>query len=324
MAAERGADRGTVALTGATGFIGGAVLRRLTASGWRVRALYRSRRGRILPRASGIDWVAGDLDDDCALARLVAGADAVIHCAGAVRGARRADFARVNVAGTRHVVDAAARGAPAARFLLLSSLAAREPDLSDYAWSKRRGEEALQAGAGALRWTILRPPAVYGPGDREMLPLFRGMARGFATVPGRGVGRVSLLYVEDLASAILAWLAGDVDPGQAYELDDGAAGGYGWDELLGIAARVLRGGAAIRKLPMPVWLLRCVAAGNLGAARVLGYPPMLTPGKVRELMHQDWVADGGPFGRATGWHPAWPLARGLAVTLASDRSARRH
>ena len=89
---------------------------------------------------------------------------------------------------------------PAPRFLLMSSLAARMPQLSDYAASKRRGELAVEAAPENLRWTVLRPPAVYGPGDRELLPLFRWVARGIAPLPAGGGGRFSLLYVDDLAT----------------------------------------------------------------------------------------------------------------------------
>jgi nucleoside-diphosphate-sugar epimerase len=306
------ARRPVVAMTGATGFIGTALRARLAASGYRVRALYRPRRGRALESAPNLEWVPGELADPAALATLLAGAGAVVHCAGAVRGARRADFDRVNEEGVRHVALAAAREPGCRRFLLLSSLAAREPQLSDYAGSKRRGELALAANAGRLGWTVLRPPAVYGPGDREMLPLFRNMARGLAPVPGDGRQRFSLLHVADLACAVAAWLAADGDRGETYELDDGREGGYDWDTMLAIAASVLRAGAPIRRVPVPVPLLRLAGGVNLAAARLLGYAPMLTPGKVREITHPDWVCDGSAFARATGWQPSFEFERGLA------------
>lgn len=316
--------RRVIALTGGTGFIGSAVLRRLVESNWQVRALYRPRGRRTLPQSAHVEWLAGELHDEAILAQLVAGVDAVIHCAGAVRGASCADFDRVNEDGVRRVVEATARESPSARFLLLSSLAAREPGLSDYAGSKRRGEGALRSSAGNLRWTVLRPPAVYGPGDREMRPLFQGMARGLALVPEPARGRLSLLYVDDLTSAVVCWLSANAGFGEVFELDDGNVGGYDWADLLRIAADVLRDGVAVRKVPAPVWVLRFIASINVGAARVLRYAPMLTPGKVRELTHQDWVANGEAFARATGWSPVFSFRQGLARTFGRDPFAQGH
>ncbi|HVI56220.1 MAG TPA: NAD-dependent epimerase/dehydratase family protein [Luteibacter sp.] len=304
-----------VALTGATGFIGTALRERLLAAGYRVRALYRPRPGRVLEDTGNLAWIAGDLADRAALATLVKGADAFVHCAGSVRGARRADFDRINEQGVIDTVRAADAAPDCRRYLLISSLAAREPQLSDYAGSKWRGERALENNAGQLAWAALRPPAVYGPGDREMLPLFQGMRRGLAPIPGDGRGRFSLIHVTDLASAVLAWLASEGDSGKTYELDDGHENGYDWDTVLAIASRVLRGNAPIRRLAIPTSLLRIVGGVNLAAARVFGYAPMLTLGKVREVTHADWVSDSRAFELATGWRPAFGFERGLADTL---------
>ena len=194
----------------------------------------------------------------------------------------------------------------------MSSLAARMPQLSAYAASKRNGELAVEAAPANLRWTVLRPPAVYGPGDRELAPLFRWVARGVAPLPAGSTGRFSLLYVDDLASAVLRWLEVEGGHGRTYELDDGHPGGYDWDTVLAVAARVLRGGATVRRLPIPLALLRFAAGVNLVAAGVGGYDPMLTPGKVREITHPDWLCDSHDFTSATGWQAAVRLEDGLA------------
>lgn len=301
-----------VALTGATGFIGTALLKQLTNAGWRVRALYRPKNGRVPSILSGVEWFAGDLQDDDALNALVAGTHAVIHCAGAVRGASRADFDQVNEVGALRVAQAAARQALMPRFLLISSLAARMPELSHYAGSKWRGESAVKSVAENLRWTVLRPPAVYGPGDRELLPLFRSMANGFAPLPAGANGRFSMIYVEDLVSAIVHWLATDNGDGQTFELDDGRADGYDWNTVLDIGGRVLRGGNPIRRIPIPISFLNFVARINLTASQLFRYAPMLTPGKVREITHTDWLCNNHEITRVTGWQPAFRLEQGLA------------
>jgi 2-alkyl-3-oxoalkanoate reductase len=308
-----GSSHAVIALTGAGGFIGSALREALTAAGYHVRALYRPRLGRVMQNSPALTWIAGDVNDSDALAALIQGAEAVVHCAGAVRGARRSDFDRVNENGVLVALEAANRASGCRRFLLLSSLAAREPQLSDYAGSKRRGESALETNAGHLDWVVLRPPAVYGPGDREMLPLFQSMARGLAAIPGTGNGRFSLIYVADVASAVLAWLNTAAVSGNTYTLDDGHEG-YDWDTVLATASRVLRNNAPIRRLRIPVPLLRLIGGANLAAARVFGYAPMLTPGKVREVTHADWSCDGRAFAQATGWRPAFDFERGLAST----------
>jgi nucleoside-diphosphate-sugar epimerase len=306
-----------IALTGATGFIGSAVARQIDRAGWQVRALVRPQSNRKRQDGIKAQWIEGDLEDAESLRRLVRGASAVVHCAGAVRGATQNDFNRVNVDGVARLVNVATKAKTVPRFLLMSSLAAREPQLSPYATSKRLGEKALSQGAGEMPWAALRPSAVYGPGDREMLPLFRSMDRGVAPVLGSEGARFSLLYVEDLAAAIRRWLDSEIAAARQFELDDGHPQGYTWETVIDTAAR-LRGGPIVR-LHIPVLVPQLLAVLNLMAARVIGYAPMLTPGKVRELRHPDWVCDNALFFGETGWTPKIPLEQGLRRTLRQDK-----
>lgn len=304
-----------IALTGATGFVGTHILLHLTRAGWPVRALFRPRQGRVPPEIPGVEWVAGAMDDEAALNVLLKDTRAVIHCAGAVRGASRLDFDRVNEEGARRIAQIAASQATPPRLLLISSLAAREPGLSHYAGSKSRGETAIKTVSENLRWTIFRPPAVFGPGDSELLPLFQSMAKGIAPLPSGGGRRFSLIYIDDLAAAAVRWLVADAGFGATFELDDGRAGGYDWDLVLGIAGRVLRAGSVVRRVPIPVALLNCAAVINLGASRILRYAPMLTPGKVREITHHDWLCDNKLISGALDWHPQFGFEQGLARTF---------
>jgi nucleoside-diphosphate-sugar epimerase len=312
----------TLAITGATGFIGAALLRKLAGHGWRVRALYRTRTGAMpgIRTDNDMQWIQGSLDDSESVARLVQGAEAVIHCAGAVRGASQEQFDRVNVAGVARLARAARHSRPMPRFLLISSLAAREPQLSFYAASKRGGEEVLRSTAQGMPWCVLRPPAVYGPGDREMRPLLKAMQRGVAPVLGRTVARFSLIYVDDLADAvrhIVDWPTWEAGP---FELHDGHTGGYSWHEVIDTVARIVR--RPVRILRVPRAVLNAAASANQTGARLMGYLPMLTPGKVRELTHPDWVCNDAPFRGATGWRPSVALEDGLRMTLASFHDAR--
>ena len=289
------------------------LISQLTAAGWRVKALVRPASAHLLPEISGLEAVVGSLQDRESLQRLLQDAYAVVHCAGAVRGATAADFNAVNVAGVEQLVRAALSLPSRPRFLSLSSLAARAPELSHYASSKRQGEHALASMAGDMEWVALRPPAVYGPGDKELLPLFQWMARGIAPVPGQADARVSLLYVADLGAAVLQWLDSAECPSGIYELNDTQAGGYSWDEIIDRVS-TLRCRRIIR-LGLPALLLRSIAAVNVSAARLFGYAPMLSPGKVRELRHPDWVGDNTALTAAIGWEPAFSLEDGLKLTM---------
>ena len=303
----------TLALTGATGFVGSALLRRLRSSGWSVRALCRSEPSAKRPGGDRLEWVRGSLEDIDSLRALVRGAAAVVHCAGAIRGATAADFNRTNVDGTARLVDAARAQRPGMRFLLVSSLAARAPGLSHYARSKRLGEEAVSAGAGDMPWTALRPPAVYGPGDRETLPLVRCMRLGIAPVLGGPQARFSLVYVEDLADAVRHLLEVPHWRPEPFEIHDGQPGGYSWDELVVTVGRIV--GRRVHPVRIPTVLLRVAAAVNLAVAARCGGRPMLTPGKVRELTHLDWVCDDAALRAATGWRPTTLLEPGMRNTL---------
>ena len=307
----------TLAITGATGFIGAALLHELTGRGDRIRALFRARPGTPANGASRteVEWVRGSLADTDSLERLTRGVEAVIHCAGAVRGATQAQFDRVNLEGVAQLAEAARRAHPLPRFLLISSLAAREPQLSLYAASKRGGEEALRAAGQGMEWSVLRPPAVYGPGDREMRPLLKAMQRGIAPMLGRREARFSMIFVADLAGAVRHLLDQPKwEPGP-FELHDGHTGGYAWRDVITTFARVSR--RPVRPVPVPAAALKAAAAANQVFARLLGYAPMLTPGKVRELTHPDWVCEDAPFRKATGWVPRVSLEEGLRRTLES-------
>lgn len=290
----------TVALTGATGFIGNVLLRHLVDQGFQVRSLYRPS-SVTPPLSSGpVQWQAGDLGNLDSLHTFVAGADAVVHCAGAVRGATLQQFRKVNTEGVARLLQAAtAQGVP--RFVLMSSLAAREPTLSDYASSKKQGEDVLLQFQGGISREILRPPAVYGPGDREMLPLLQLIKRGIVPIIGDKGGRFSLLYVDDLAEAVSCLLKAEPKDGQCFELHDGHPGGYSWQQVAAIASQL--NGKEPRYISVPRTGMKIAALTNIALARIFRYQPMLTPGKVREIFHPDWVCDNTAIASAIGWQP---------------------
>jgi nucleoside-diphosphate-sugar epimerase len=257
--------------------------------------------------------ITGSLTDRCALEALVSPADAVIHCAGAVRGAHEGDFMQVNGAAVADLVQLSAAASNVRHFLLLSSLAASQPEVSPYAASKLAGEQALERAAGRVAYTVLRPPAVYGPGDRELMPLFKAMARGLAPVWGNPEAKFSLIYIDDLVAAVVRCLQLPKPAGAVFELHDGRPGGYSMNDVVEIARAEFR--RRVWRCRIPAVALDAVAGANLTLARFFGYQPMLTPWKLRELRYPRWVCDNTAFHAATGWNPDITLAQGLPLAL---------
>lgn len=290
------------AVTGATGFLGRHLVRELAAGGWRVRVLARRDIVHPLWRDLEVEVVPGDLADEAALDRLCAGADLVAHGAGLIKARTRDDFFAVNEAGTRRLAERT----PGA-MLLVSSLAAREPHLSDYAASKRAGEEAARAILGE-RLTIVRPPALYGPGDPETLPLFK-LAAASPILPLLDPrARLALMHVEDAARQIAA-LAGR-PTASVVALSDGRPEGYGWREIMQTAAGAFA--ARPRFVTIPAFALRIVAAVGVFAPGKA--PPMLTFGKLREITHRDWAVR--PEEQAPDLpRPLFDLAEGFLHTV---------
>ncbi len=306
-----------VAVTGVTGFIGGHLAGELTRRGWRLRVLARS-----MPRLHGlagppVEVVQGSLSDPRALGVLVAGADAVVHLAGAIKGRNRNDFMAANAEGTAALATAWRAHAPEARFIHLSSMAAREPGLSHYAASKHAAEERLASiGAGA-DWSILRPAVVYGPGDRETLRIFRAASAPVQPMLNGADARLTLIHVADLVRAMAALLvAGRAS--DCHEVTDARHDGYSWDELVRAAAAAL--GRTARPLQVPNSVIR--ALGLVGDAAALGgMAGMLTSQKAREILHRDWRSDKASQPPADQWQPEITLDQGFAEAVAWYRAA---
>ena len=295
----------TVFVTGATGFIGQRLVTALLEQGVRVRAMIRPEKQTDNRIPQACEPVPVGLTDVDQLAGIVSECNAVIYCAGSVRGRSAADFSAANIMGVKAMLEALGRSDSAAPLLLLSSLAASRPGLSDYAYSKHAGEQLLRGNA-VLPWTILRPPAVYGPGDREMLPILKMIRRGLLTYFGPVEQRLSLLHVDDLVKAVLGWLSAPQKClHQTYAIDDGTPGGYSW-RAIGEAVN----NGKFSMLRVPRFILEGAARLNLLISGLLGYAPMLSPGKVRELVEPQWLCDNSAFTEATGWQPLLDLKQG--------------
>ena len=290
----------TLAVTGGTGFVGSHLLRVAAGEGYELRALTRGWR----PPEDRIDWIDGALDRTDSLAKLCDGADAIVHIAGLINASSRAAFEAVNVGGTAGMIDAA-RKAGVRRFVHISSLAAREPELSDYGRSKARAERLV--AASGLDWTMVRPPAVYGPGDRETFELFRMARRGLVALPPRG--RFSVLHVEDLCRLVLAVLDEPDTHSETYEPDDGIADGWEHRHFARTLGRVFGRRAATVSMP------KLVMQGASRIDRLVRRDKAkLTPDRVRYFCHPDWVVTAQNRPPEALWTPQVRTPTGLKRT----------
>jgi uncharacterized protein YbjT (DUF2867 family) len=295
-----------LAITGGTGFVGRHLIGLALAKKHEVRALARTPQTAI----PGVEWIEGAIDPARNLGRLVEGVDAVIHVAGAINAPDRAAFAACNIDGTAALLSAA-QDAGITRFVHVSSLAAREPALSDYGWSKAEAERRVEASG--LDWTIVRPPAVYGPGDREMLELFRMAKRGFLVVPPEG--RVSVIEVTDLARLLLA-CARQEGLRKTFEVDDGTVRGLAHRDL----ATAL--GEAVGKKVIVIRAPAMMLHGASALDRLFrGKKAKLTRDRVRYLCHPDWVSRRSMAPPVRVWKPKIATLDGLRATAKAYREA---
>jgi len=288
------------AITGGTGFVGAHLVDAALAAGHRVKALTRKPQR----ERDGVDWVLGDLSTRDSLEWLVDHADAVIHVAGTINAPNAAGFERGNVAGTLAMLAAATAGG-VQRFVHVSSLAAREPKLSLYGASKAKSEELVHSSG--LDWAVVRPPAVYGPGDRETLELFRMAKLGLMLMPPKG--RVSVIHADDLARLLLSLSGPAVASNILVEADDGKPGGWSHREFAQALAAAVGTRPAI--LSSPGIILR--AAAHLDQWW-RGEKAKLTVDRAAYFSHRNWVVEPKRACPPQIWKPTIDTPEGLKQT----------
>ena len=311
----------TLVLTGATGFIGGRLVRKLRGEGIALRCLVRaSSRTKELEDA-GAELAVVDLAAGQGVERALEGAEAVIHLAGAVRSWNAEGFRMANVEATRQLAEAANR-VGVGRFVLVSSLAAAgpsprgvaltedlEPDpIGLYGQSKLAAERVLaEVAAPELDWSIVRPSIVYGPRDRDVFALFRSCARGLGVYVAPPRVQVSMVHVDDVLQLVMAAVE-RAPRGAVYFCSDGEA--YTWRRIVeAIAAALERKVLPLRVPPTLVWPLALAAeTTRLWKQR----PPLLSRQKVLEARQVSWVCSPAKASAELGYEAQWPLREGIA------------
>ncbi len=296
----------TVAITGGTGFVGRTLIALARAHGWHVRALTRQPR----PAEDGLTWIEGSLDQADRLRTLATGSDVIIHVAGVTNVPTREAFEAGNVRGTLNMVEAA-KAAGVERFIHVSSLAAREAELSNYGWSKSKAESIV--AASGLDWTIIRPPGVYGPGDKDMLDLFKIARYGWLPMPP--TKRMSWIEVSDLAKCLLAVIPHGDSTAVTYEVDDGRENGWSTESFGKAIGWAVDAPVTVINLPKP--LLRLASMLDRVFRRS---GAKLTKDRVSYMCHPDWTIDTSRRPPPDIWSPVITTRAGLKATAISYRS----
>jgi nucleoside-diphosphate-sugar epimerase len=320
-----------ILVTGSTGFIGSRMVETLAGQGFRVRVLLRpeSRQDSSVRHRGGVEEVRAAYSDFEALGRAVSGVDSILHLAGVTKAVDEAGFSEGNVTPVKNLLESVKKHNPGLdRFLLVSSLAAAGPALSPspgvresdrphpvsaYGRSKLSGEETAWRHAGTVPLTIVRPPAVYGPGDRDILEVFTMMKNGYLLSAGSGKRqRFSMIHVDDLIRGILQALRSEAAVGQVYFVT--SPRGYAWDEVID-AARPVLGFRKLLRINLPKPLVFALGSVLGAIAGVIGRPALISRDKANELVQDYWVCSPEKAERELGFKATIPLNEGIAETL---------
>ncbi|MDD2904408.1 MAG: NAD-dependent epimerase/dehydratase family protein [Syntrophales bacterium] len=318
-------------VTGASGFIGSNLVDRLLAEGAAVKCLVR--------RGSNLKWlknlpvtlVTGDFHDVASLAPAVADAEVVFHVAGATRARNRAAFFRGNFEATRNLLLACEQyGPPDQKFVFISSLSAAGPSkgaplteehepnpVSAYGASKLAAEKAVLEFSQKRPVTIIRPPAVYGPRDRDTFLLLKSIHRGLHVIPGGPGQQVSLVHVHDLVTGILLAAASPRSQGRIYFIS--GEGHHDWRTIGAYAGRVLD--KRFRTLHVPWWLMRLVALGGSLTSQFTATPTLMSLDKLKDMRQAQWLCSHARAQAEIGFQPSLDLLTGLAGAAAWYKAA---
>ncbi len=316
-----------ILLTGASGFLGSHIAEQLDQQGAEVRALVRPTSDtRFLEGLEHVTLLSGAMSDKASLLAATEGVEGIIHAAGLVKAREPADFHETNAQGTANLLHAAKKNAPdIGRFVLVSSLAVMGPSedgrpvhaeaspnpVTHYGRSKLAAEQAARALADSLSITIIRPPMIYGPRDRETLPFFKSVQLGVLPLTGSPSSRMSAIFAADCATACIKALEAKVPSGSTFFVEDGRL-----ETLGGLVSHIENalGRRAWLRIPVPRFFMYGAALGSELYGRVMGRAVMLTRDKLNELLAPHWVCDSAEAQAALGWKPRISFDEGTRIT----------
>ncbi len=308
-----------VLVTGATGFIGSFLVEALIEKGYDITCLVRNSSNCRWPAHPGLQCLSGDLNDADSYAGKLGAFDYIYHLAGLTKADSAKAFHQANAQCTQKLVASAAEMNPALkRFLHVSSLAAGGPSLhgrplteddpacpvSDYGKSKLEGEKAVISFKGRLPVTIVRPPAVFGPRDRDFFLVFKAVhGRLF---PFWGKASYSLIYVEDLVQGMILAAEHQQSAGKVYYLADSRV--YSNEDILAAVSHALGRKAFRVRLP------RMLLPGLALVLKKIGKKGIINPDKIREIRYPDWTCDPARALNELGYYSETSLGEGFRNT----------
>ncbi len=317
-----------ILVTGGTGFVGQRLAQALLAQGHTVRVMGRNLAAAQAALAAGATPVLADLRDTAAVVAACAGTEAIYHVGAlsAPWGARR-DFVAINVQGTQRVI-AGARRAGVGRLIYVSSPSVvfdggDQRDLTEaapypprfasvYSWSKKLAEDAVRA-ATDLETVIIRPKAIFGPGDTTLLPrLIDAARRGRLPQIGDGHNAVDLTYIDNVVYALVLALRAPAAVGNTYHITNDEH-----PQLWAVIRTVLqRLGLSTQLPPLPLGAALALAGAMEAAALVTRREPLLTRYSV-SILARTQTYDLAAARRDLGYRPPVSVAAGIERTLAS-------
>jgi nucleoside-diphosphate-sugar epimerase len=323
-----------ISVTGGTGFIGSHLIDRLLEQGHEVRALVRRSSNQRWLQGKPVHLVEGDVRDASSLQALLSNTDVVYHIAGVVKARDRQGYFDGNVTATQNMLEAAHRFAPGLRrFLYVSSQTAAGPSISldrpvreddtphpitTYGESKWAAEQLVHQWRDRLPWTIVRPPAVYGPRDTEIYIYFQAISRGLNSIIGFDDKRLSLVHSHDLVRGIMLAAEAGNSVGETYFIASEEF--YSWPQVGRITAAALN--KRFVTLRLPHMLVYSVAAVAQSIAALQRKAATLNLEKARDITQRYWTCDIAKAVKELGYRQEMPIEKGIANTVAWYREQK--
>ncbi len=313
----------TVLITGANGFVGSRLCRRLMADGFQVIAGIRRGCDMSLIDDIDLDCRYGDITKAETLPDMVKDIDYIIHNAGLVKAQRPEQFYKVNQIGAKNLLQVALEDKKLRKFIYISSVAAAGPStagnpltedqpprpITEYGRSKVAGEKEVLGFSDKIPVVIIRPSAVYGPGDQEAFTFFQILDNRIKPYIGNLSRRIQMVHVDDLCLGISLALRSQTKTGSIYFIAESQA--YSYRDLI----KNIRKATGKVALPMyvPGWGVRIIAAISENIVRAFGKSPMFTVEKANEIL-SNWEISTARAEKELGYHSQIPFERGAHET----------